>query len=444
MLDVMIKGFQSIEEVSFSIDGFAALVGRSNIGKSAVVRAIEAALTNALGTDFVRHGEYCSRRIRGTKKCRCQASVHLKTEGFDLLWEKGDEINQYTYNGQVYSRVDRGIPEFLSQDFSLVKIGDLKQLVQVADQAHPIFLLNQPGTVVADVLSDVAKLDEISMAMSDAEKDRKESVSVLKVREKDILDLRLALQVFEGLDDPVQRVTATRQAFGAIEEAVRHKTQLDEFHVKLQELGTGIRGLQPMESIEIPDVEPVGASEKGFSVLLRYEADLDTKTQEVASMEPLEGFYDPDEADLEHTWGVLEQFHSWLDKAAELRGALTQLKEVEASKDISDPPEGAEDLLRLEVFDGQFKGLSREVESLEDVEMMFDPEEPVQNVSDLLSIAEFSERHDSLTASIGTLETTVSELEVQEQALIEEWKALGVCPTCSHPITEMDHLHFDA
>ena len=45
MLDVEIRNFQSIDHVHLRVEGFTALVGRSNIGKSAVVRAVKAALT---------------------------------------------------------------------------------------------------------------------------------------------------------------------------------------------------------------------------------------------------------------------------------------------------------------------------------------------------------------------------------------------------------------
>lgn len=444
MLKVAITGFQSIESISFSIDGFTALVGRSNIGKSAIVRAIQAALTNALGTDFVRHGEFCSRRTRGTKKCKCQCSVHLETDGLDLLWEKGDEINQYTFNGEVYSSMDRGFPEFLVQDFDLVKVGDKKQLIQVAVQSEPIFLLNQPGTVVADVLADVAKLDEINLAMSDAEKDRKEANSILKVRERDVLDLTVALGLYEGLDEPVQQVKTTRQLFDAMESLCRQQTELNEFHERLRELGQGIRFLQPMEAIEIPDVEPVGASEKGLAVLLRYEEEFEAKTLEVAFLEPVEPLAEPDASPLETSEAVIGQLIEWLSLAADLKAALIEMREVEATKELSDPPQGADEIVRITGFEGQYQVLSAEVEELESVELTSDPEEPVQDIHGLLSIAGFSEQHIALTDSISTLETTLSEVEVQEAAVLEEWRDLGMCPTCSQTITEDHQIHFDA
>src|SRR5580700_10412737 len=127
MFEVEIRNFQSIEHISIRIDGFTALVGKSDIGKRAIVRAVRAALTGATGTSFVRHGVACHRRIRGSKTCECYCSVHMSTEGFDLTWEKGDKRNLYVFNGQDYGVPNRGTPDFLERpkllkDFGLVKI----------------------------------------------------------------------------------------------------------------------------------------------------------------------------------------------------------------------------------------------------------------------------------------------------------------------------------
>lgn len=444
MLDVTIKGFQSIDEVSLTIEGFTALVGRSNIGKSAVVRAVRAALTNALGTDFVRHGSFCSRRIRGTKKCKCSCSVHLKSDDFDLLWEKGDEVNQYTYNGQVYSRSDRGVPDFL-QEFSLVKVGSDKKLIQVADQSEPIFLLNQSGTAVADVLADVAKLDDINVAMADVEKDRREAVSTLKVRERDLLELQTSLLPYEGLDEPVRRSREVSQFFESVQEVFKKKDQVDQFHAKLHELGQGIRALQPVEVVEVPDVEPVGAFEKGFSALLRYEADLDLKTSEVGYLEPVEALAVPDESPLEEDSLRLSQLEGWLTDISAFREIFSRWKEVETAPDPSEITlTGIESLLQLESMTTTHTVLEAAVDELSGVELISDLDHPVQDVEGLIKVSSLVTTHDSLESALGTLQTTLSEVEAQEQTLLQEWVTLGVCPTCSQSVSDSHQIHFDA
>lgn len=445
MLEVEIQGFQSIEKVAFKIDGFTVLVGRSNIGKSAVVRAVQAALTNALGTDFVRHGEHCSRRIRGTKKCRCQCSVHIQTEGMDLFWEKGDEVNRYTYNGEVYSKVDRGIPDFLLKDFSLVKVGDKKQLVQVAEQFDPIFLLNQSGTVVADVLSDVAKLDDINAAMTEVERDRREAVSTLKVREKDILELQLGLLLYEGSKEPIARAKLVGEVFDGIQVKVRETLKVEQFHTKLQELAYGIRALQPVDAVTIPDPEPVEASEKGLDVILEYEVDLTEKTAAVADLEPVEGLPEPETGALKAVEKKLGQIEDWLAQIGIFKTLLLGWKEIENTTEPSEIPlQEIHTLLQLTLFANQYEMLVSATEELEVVELTEGPGESVQGVDNLLELASFTEKHQELSTVVTKLTGDLTEVEGQEVTVLGEWSDLGLCPTCSQSLSEGHTLHLDA
>jgi len=445
MLEVEIQGFQSIEKTTFTIDGFTVLVGRSNIGKSAVVRAVQAALTNALGTDFVRHGEHCSRRIRGTKKCRCQCSVHIQTEGMDLLWEKGDEINRYTHNGEVYSKVDRGLPDFLAKDFSLVKVGDRKQLVQVAEQFDPIFLLNQSGTVVADVLSDVAKLDDINAAMTEVERDRREAVSTLKVREKDVLDLQISLLLYKGSEDPIARAKLVGEVFDTIQEKVREKVKVEQFHTKLQELAHGIRALQPVDAVAIPDLEPAQAMETGLNVILEYEVVLAEKTAAVTDLEPVEGIPEPETEALEVVGEKLVQIEDWLVQIATFKAIFSGWKEVEKTIEPSEIPlQEIHALLQLTLFADQYEMLMTTTEELEVVELTEGPGEGIQGIDSLLELVSFTEKHQELSVVVTKLTENLTEVEGQEATALGEWSDLGLCPTCSQSLSEGHTLHLDA
>jgi len=253
MTEVEVRNFQSIEHARITIQGYTALVGRSNIGKSALVRAIKAALTGATGTSFVRHGPSCARRLKDAKKCQCKASVRIKREGFDLLWEKGDNDNRYTFNGQVFDSVERGTPSFLTEGYAPIKIGDDKEVLQVADQFDPIFLLNRTGGVIADVLSDVAHLDQINAAMRLVEKDRRDAVSTRKVREQDVIDLTQRLIGFDGLDDALAQVKNVEDKLSELGTADQRLRQIERFIESGKTRAAEIKRLSGIEAIVVPD-----------------------------------------------------------------------------------------------------------------------------------------------------------------------------------------------
>ena len=94
-MKVQIKNFQSLRDVSLSIEGFTVIVGRNNLGKSAVFRAIKSALTNASGNFFVRTGE-------------SHTSIALEYPNLNLVWQKGKNVSKYEINGKVYELLKLG------------------------------------------------------------------------------------------------------------------------------------------------------------------------------------------------------------------------------------------------------------------------------------------------------------------------------------------------
>lgn len=256
MIEVEIHNFQSVEHVVIQIDGFTTLVGRSNIGKTAIVRAVKAALTGRAGNNFVRHSPTCA-RLAGAKKCKCHASVHVKAPGIDLLWEKGDAVNRYTYNGTVYDKVERGTPSFLSPLFSLLKVGDKPTLLQVADQFHPIFLLDTSGPAVADTLSDVARLDQINVASRLADKDLREARATLKVRRKDVQALARRVEAYDGLDDAVKPVDLLQEELRGLHSGQADVLRLEAYDVQVSARTRALRQYEGLELIEPLNFEPV-------------------------------------------------------------------------------------------------------------------------------------------------------------------------------------------
>lgn len=398
MIDVTVRNFQSIEKASFRIDGFTVVVGRSNIGKSALVRAVKAALTGAPATSFVRHGAACLRRTKGAKTCKCYASVHMVTDGFDLLWEKGDAINRYTFNGQVYDKAERGTPEFLVPQFSPVKVGDRQDVLQVADQFSPIFLLDQTGGAVADTLSDVARLDRINSAMRLAEKDRKEAVSTRKVRERDVVDLRAKLVHYAGLDTVLQDV---RDLERAAEDAVtqeRHVQRLDAYLEAVSASSQTIRTYENALRVEVPDIKPIRESSEKLDAIISFVLKLSLRAAEVQGLTGIEGLNVPTSDRLSDATLLLDALQGWFSRLVSLRDWLLPYKELEA---LAVPT----------------------------------PESLVRASQDVLCLMSFDTSLAHLVSTIRTLEADLQDVEAEARVLSEEREALGFCPTCRGPLS---------
>jgi len=407
MVEVEIRGFQSIEQVSIRIDGFTALVGRSNIGKSAVVRAIKCALTNSLGTSFVRHTTYCARSVRGAKTCKCQTTVRLKAEGFDLLWEKGDSVNKYTFNGQVYDKPGQGIPDFLiTSGFAPVKVGDDVGSIQVADQFFPIFLLNQSGPAVAEAISDVARLDRVTAATKMVEKDRREVVSTKKIREKDAEELRVRLAAYDGLDAALDKTESAVRALVRVESEAQRVTVLDRYITTTGALVARLKALWEINSVAVPDLETVLTQSKKATLLTKFANELNRRVEDFKNL-------------------------SWVDKFLGLVPAIEGLQEV------------IDKIRQLDKWIQRMRSYKARFTALEAAEKIILPAlDPLETNRDKLrELTRFASKHTSITKSIQQVQAELDATEAEEKLVQGEVDALGVCPTCTQPVQSGRHLH---
>jgi len=410
MIEFEIQNFQSIKRTKLKVDGFAALVGRSNVGKSAIVRALRCCLTGASGTDFVRHASDCPRRTQGKKKCKCFASVDIHFPAMRVLWEKGDAVNQYTVwkdgaeNPDVYSAVNRGAPDFLLPLFEPVKIGDHRDLIQVAEQFEPIFLLNQGGTTIADVLSDVANLDEINKAVSLASKDRKAAASTRKIREKDISSLDKDLERYAGLDGVVSRGSDIEARYEAIETAQERVLRLDRYRKTLSRVLLSIQSLKAATKPSVPDTSDVRAmhvrAAKADDLLQRVRA----LAPEIRKLRGIKSVRELDSDPLRAAYAKAKAAEGWIQRLRTFKDSMSRIKAAQA-KPVPDKTSVEEARGRYEHLDSLWT------------------------------------RRTHLQEEQARLDAELQETVEQEKAVLDEFRAMGMCPTCSQDITADHCLH---
>lgn len=397
MIRIEITDFQSIEHVVLEVNGFAALVGRSNIGKSAVIRAVKAVLTNAQGTRDVRHGPDCARLLRDMKHCKCKARVQLTGPGYDILWEKGDADSRYTVNGALYEAVPKGFPEFLRPWFHPVRVGDESVMIQVADQFDPMFLLDASGPAVADVLSDVVKLDRINVASRLVEKDRRDATSTIKVRDKDLQRLHTDLSAYSSLDATLHHVEdVTSRSTGLLGQRDRVAC-LRDYVRQDQALRDQVAGLAAVVAEPVPAASRLKAATVAWEKLLRSRRDLSARQGAVDALLPIEAVPVPVAPGLE---GALEASSGLLDWLAQLRSIKAAFGRLTPTQAATVP---SADALR-------------------------------ERHARLETLAPLAERLETGRTAKLRLETERKRLEAEEAKLHEDIRAHGACPVCDRPL----------
>ncbi|MFA5999515.1 MAG: AAA family ATPase [Candidatus Paceibacterota bacterium] len=130
-MKIRIENFQSLEDVEFDVDGYTTIVGSSELGKSAIIRAIGYALYGVRGTFFVRKGKASSK-------------VTFKFDGNTIIWEKGPKVNSYIINGKQYDKVNTDIPSEVSDlGFKLIRFGEHVITPQLQKQHKYAFLVDR-------------------------------------------------------------------------------------------------------------------------------------------------------------------------------------------------------------------------------------------------------------------------------------------------------------
>lgn len=198
---VRIRNVQSIRDATLRVEGFTVVTGPNNSGKTSSQRAVRGVFTNASPGPLVRYGE-------------SHLTVDLTFgDGHTVKWEKGEKVNRYTVDGKVLSTVGRGAPpEVTALGVSEVKAGSDRLWPQIAEQfGGVLFLVDRPGSVVAEALSDVDKVGRLTEALRLAESDRRSIGAELKVRRADVLTSEQELADFDTLPTAASQVTQTEQ-----------------------------------------------------------------------------------------------------------------------------------------------------------------------------------------------------------------------------------------
>jgi len=244
---VRVQNFQSIADATLVVDRFTTITGPNNTGKSAFLRAVQGLFRNSKGTDFVR---------RGATHCSVQITFD---DGVSVTWEKGKNVNRYRINSEDWlEKVSHGVPESVVDVLKVraVNIANTSWWPQVGEQFNgQVFLLDKPGSVLAEAISDVERVGKLNKALQVAESDRRKARSVLKVRRSDEEKTQDKLVLFHGLDDVGKRIEGLEELQ---EQAVKVRGALLEL-LRLKEAlhreGAVIAKLSGVDKVSLPEKE---------------------------------------------------------------------------------------------------------------------------------------------------------------------------------------------
>lgn len=171
---ISVQNYQSLEDVTVELGGLTVIVGPSNTGKSALIRAVQALCFNQSGTDFMTRG-------------KDKTSITIEADGNTVNWTKGKSA-AYDLNGQSYSRMGTTVPVDIQEALGIrrVDVDSLTLFPQFASQFDTPFLLTESSRKAAQVLARITRLDIVLSAMIDVKKDTTKTKQNIEQLSKEI------------------------------------------------------------------------------------------------------------------------------------------------------------------------------------------------------------------------------------------------------------------
>ncbi|MBX4215944.1 AAA family ATPase, partial [Candidatus Parcubacteria bacterium] len=202
---LFLKNFQSIREASFDFAPVTAIVGDSDIGKSALVRAFYAISQNRSSAALLHKG-------------KGPLLIELTTsDGHVVSLERPvGKSSFYTLDGVKYDKTSREVPEDIAKvlGFRSYQVDkDVSVLPSVQRQLDPQFLIQQTDSVISKTLGHISKVSVVFVALRKVSADVVASQNTCSSRETLLESTKRELLPSENVPIAWDIISAIRQSF---------------------------------------------------------------------------------------------------------------------------------------------------------------------------------------------------------------------------------------
>lgn len=246
-----VRNYQAIGDVTLDLTGLTVITGRSNLGKSALIRAAESMLFGNPGDHYVKRGEQWT---GGT------IILHDVSPELKIGWRKVPAEHRkpnlqpsLTINGIQHTKIGRDHKQ-LTAPYGIIELetsaGRLRP--QVANQHDPVFLVTENETAVAEVFKVLGRVDVITEAQRLARTDLKKTGDLKDIRKH---DRKRAEERWRELDYvPVLKNQLEKTSWGArhLQSKAKELRQRQEQLKELQQLEPRLVPKPPV----LPDLRP--------------------------------------------------------------------------------------------------------------------------------------------------------------------------------------------
>ena len=224
-----LENFQSHEHTTIDFDdNFTVIVGASDQGKSAIIRALKWVLFNEpQGDDFIRVGTDGAR-------------VTLTLDNGTIIIRERGKKNRYILrqgeNEYVFESFGRGVPREIldAHGIKSIKLDDnLSLRLSLSEQLDGPFLLSQSKPVKAKTIGYLSGVNIIDKAIRDVSLEIKQKSAEERIKEENVSRITGELENFADLDQLEKILPEIKDAYSGIQQL---KDKLDKLRLSSEKL----------------------------------------------------------------------------------------------------------------------------------------------------------------------------------------------------------------
>lgn len=466
IVEVRLENFQSHVDTTIRFhQGLNVIVGQSDSGKTAILRAIRWALYNEprgtefmrVGANFVRvtvafdHGVTIIRERTSSKNryiIRKEGEEDLILEGFGVHVP----IEVIEAHGMDYLRIDQ----------------DTELMIHLSQQLDGPFLLEQSNSVRAKTLGRISGAHYLDIAVRDTSRDLTQLYQRVRREEEEVTNLKEKLALYDVLEPFKRQLEEASRRVRLLKENEKKRQQLQNWLLIRDRVEKEIT-VTKRELALVQNVDAWAIRLVEIENMRRQKQSLQRKQHELAEMNQairtyrrwLEKTQHLSEAELtfERVQAALVRFNRLREVKAELARKEMAISEVKRYKEktafvdyIDDEKITAiarkreayarlvslkreydklnEERVRLERRLSALKHVDETIRRVEAIERMLERSQMLKTT--LVNVRQLERRIDDGRAFIKEKEREVVELE---RGYEERLRALGTCPTCGQKIS---------
>lgn len=300
--EIAIENFQSHKNTKITFeDGLNVIIGASDRGKSAIIRAIKWVLYNEpRGSDYIRQGAGFAR-------------VTLKlSNGYTIIRERSSGKNRYILkdkegNANIFEGFGSEVPYEVVKVHGIPKVildTDKKTCLNIGEQLEGPFLISESGALRAKAIGRMIGLHILDKSIKDTSTDLRRENQTKDRLNSELEDIDSKLLEFKDLDILKEKLDESENIIQKLENSIRgierlqnnrllleniedRKVKVKEILLKLNKINEGEMVLKNIE-LDIEKLNRLLSMQKRFSEVKKNTDDANVilnKTKDVYDVE---------------------------------------------------------------------------------------------------------------------------------------------------------------